>query len=177
MKVQYTFLLFLAGFILQSTVMNHFVVFGIGPNIILCLTALISFLFEGYYGLIFGLIFGLILDFCFAPIIGTAALCLFVVSLLCMKMKMFLYKESLISVLIVSAAATIGYSLISAGIISMLGINYSMMQMVRISGILLLYNGVITLILYYFLSRKVIKHRSDLYMYRNTLQEAKSIYK
>ncbi len=174
MKYRYSFIIFFIGFILQSTIMNYFGIFHMSPNIILCLVVVVSFLYEGYHGILFGILFGIIHDICFAEIIGAAAISLFSVALICIEMKRYLYKDSLVSVTIVSIVGTTIYALLYWSINKILGNGVVFLYAMEKEAILLIYHILITLIMYHFVSRRVIKHRSDRYMYRGGLQQARS---
>ena len=155
--------------------MNNFRIFQISPNLILCLVVIFSFLYEGYHGIFFGILFGLISDICFAQIIGVAAMCNFTVALICIGLKRYLYKDSMVSVTIVSAAATAVYALLYWGVNRMLGNGADFVYVMEKEAVLLIYHIVITLAIYLVVSRSVIKHRGDRYMYRGNLQEARSL--
>jgi rod shape-determining protein MreD len=157
--------------------MNHFAVFKMTPNLILCLVVIFSFLYEGYHGIIFGILYGLIIDVCFGEIIGVASLSFFAAALTCIEMKRYLYKDSRISVMIVTTVGTAVYSLFYWGIYKMLGSVFEFVYVLKMDGIVLVYNLVVTLIIYQIVSRSVIKHRGDRYMYRGNLQEARSLYR
>lgn len=175
MKYRYSFLLFLAAFILQTTVMNNFRIFQISPNLILCLVVIFSFLYDGYHGIIFGIVFGLIADVCFAEIIGAAAMCNFSVALICIGLKRYLYKDSFVSVTIVSAVGTAVYALLYWDVNRMLGDGADFLYVMEKEAVLLVYHIIVTLAIYLAVSRSVIKHRGDRYMYRGNLQEARSL--
>ncbi len=166
MKYRYSFLIFFIAFILQSTVFNHFGIFGMSPNLILCLVVVFSFLYEGYHGIVNGLLFGLIIDICFAEIIGIASISLFAVTLVCIELKRYLYKDSMVSITIVSLIASALYPLIYWGIYWLLGNGYDFVYVMEKEAVLLAYHVLITWIIYHFVSRSVIKHRGDRYMYR-----------
>jgi rod shape-determining protein MreD len=155
--------------------MNNFRIFQISPNLILCLVVIFSFLYEGYHGIFFGILFGLIGDICFAQIIGVAAMCNFTVALICIGWKRYLYKDSMISVIIVSAAGTAVYALLYWSVNRMLGHGADFVYVMEKEAVLLIYHTVITLAIYLAVSRSVIKHRGDRYMYRGNLQEARSL--
>lgn len=175
MKYRYSFLLFLSALILQTTVMNHFRIFQMSPNLVLCLVVVFSFLYEGYHGIIYGLLFGLIIDVCFAEIIGVASICYFAIALICIGLKRYLYKDSMISVTIVSAIGTAVYALGYWSIYRMLGIRTDFLYVMEKEAVLLIYHIVITLAVYQIVSRSVIRHRGDRYMYRGNLREARSL--
>ena len=175
MKYRYSFLIFFAAFILQTTVMNHFRIFGMSPNLILCLVVVFSFLYEGYHGIFFGLLFGFVSDVFSAEIIGIAAMCNFAVALICSELKRYLYKDSRISVTIVSLIGTALYALLYWSVSRMLGSSAGFLFVMEKEAVLLIYHIVIVLAIYQVVSRSVIRHRSDRYMYRGNLQEARSL--
>lgn len=175
MKYRNSFLIFLAVFILQSTVLNFFRIFDISPNLILCLVVIFSFLYEGYHGVIYGLAFGFIFDICFGKVIGIAPLAYFVVALVCIGMKRYLYKDSMISILIVSSMGTAVYALVYWSLYSMLGGAADFGYVMEKGAVQLACHVVINLIIYHFVRRSVIRHPGDRYMYRGNLQEARSL--
>lgn len=175
MKYRYSFLLFLAAFILQTTVINNFMIFEMSPNLILCLVVIFSFLYEGYHGIILGVFFGFLSDIYFAEIIGVAAMCNFTVALICIELKRYLYKESMVSIAIVSAVGTAFYALLYWSVNRMLGNAADFLFVMKKEAVLLIYHIIITLAIYQIVSRSVIKHRGDRYMYRGNLQEARSL--
>ena len=175
MKYRYSFLIFFIAFILQTTVMNHFRIFDMSPNLILCFVLIFSFLYDGYHGIFFGLLFGFTSDVFSAEIIGIAALCNFAVALMCIELKRYLYKESRISVTIVSVAGTAVYALLYWSVNKMLGSSAEFLYVMEKEAVLLIYHIVVVLAIYQLVSRSVIKHRGDRYMYRGNLQEARSL--
>ena len=150
MKYRYSFFIFLIAFILQTTVMNHFGIFQMSPNLILCLVVAYSFLYQGYHGIIYGILFGLIVDVCCAEIIGIAALSNFVVALICIELKRYL-------------------------VYKMFGNSYGFLYVMKKEAVLLVYHMIVTLVIYRMVSRRVITHHGDRYMYRGSLQEARSL--
>ncbi|MEL7656393.1 MAG: hypothetical protein AAGU75_10855, partial [Bacillota bacterium] len=99
----------------------------------------------------------------------------FAVALICVEMKRYLYKESVISVLIVSSVGTVVYALLYWSVNKMLGNAFQFIYVMEKEAVLLIYHIVVTMIIYHFVSRSVIKHRGDRYMYRGNLQEARSL--
>lgn len=175
MKYRYSFLIFLLAFILQSTIMNHFGIFQMSPNLILCLVVTFSFLYEGYNGIVFGIVFGFVSDICFSEIIGIAAMCNFAVALICIELKRYLYKESRISVMIATTIGTVVYALFFWSVYRILGKGADFLYVMEKEAILLIYHIFITMVIYQIIRRSVIKHSGDRYMYRGNLQEARSL--
>ncbi len=175
MRYRYSFLIFFIALILQSTVMNHFRVFNMSPNLILCLVVIFSFLYEGNHGILWGILFGLVADVCFAEIIGIAALCNFVVALILMEMKRLLYKDSIISLMIVSLIGTTVYALLYWSVNAILNNSADFLYVMEKEAVLAIYHIIITMIIYKIVSRSVIKHRGDRYMYRGNPQVTRSL--
>ena len=81
----------------------------------------------------------------------------------------------MISVAIVSTIGTAIYALLYWSINKMLGNGADFLYVMEKEAVLLIYNTIITLAIYLIVSRSVIKHRGDRYMYRGNLQEARSL--
>jgi rod shape-determining protein MreD len=177
LKYRYSFLIFIIAFILQTTIMNHFSIFHMSPNLILCLVVIFSFLYPGYHGAIYGIVFGLIVDICYATIIGVSALSNFIVYLICIEMKRHLNKDSMVSVMIASFTGTTVYALLYWSAYKLLGYSYTFLYMLEKEAVLIVYHLIITILIYQVVSRHIIKHRGDRFMYSGSLQEARRLYR
>ena len=83
MKYWQGFILFLAAFILQPFFHNLIPAFGGNVNLILCLTVIMTFLYdETVIGIFFGLVFGLAGDLFYGMYAGPGAFSLVAVCLL-----------------------------------------------------------------------------------------------
>ena len=164
MKYRYAAGMFLAAFILQTTLLNVAGVFGATPNLLLCLVVILSFLYDdNNCGLVLGVVFGLLYDICFSEYVGIAALALFAVSLSVMLVNIVMNKEAVFSVVIISAASTVMYTLIYWWIMAMLGSSYSFVYMAKLLPVYILYNTTIVIMLYFLMIKKVIRHHYDRY--------------
>jgi rod shape-determining protein MreD len=175
LRYRYSFLMFLIAFILQATIMNHFSIFHMSPNLILCFVVIFSFLYPGYHGAIHGILFGLMIDICYATIIGVSALSNFSVYLICIEMKRYLNKDSMVSVMIASVTGTVVYALLYWSAYKILGYSYNFLFMLQKEAVLIIYHLIITMLIYQVVSRRIIKHRGDRYMYSGSLQEARRL--
>jgi rod shape-determining protein MreD len=162
-KRGYILLLFIAGFILQSTMMLYINLLGITPNIILCLVVLFSFVYEGNQGIIYGIVFGLIQDICFSVLIGPAAISYFLVALLMIEIKRFLHRDSMLNIFLASLIATATYYLINWGIIALFGGIYSFLYVAKGTVILLILNSITMIILYQLIGKRSIRYPQDRY--------------
>jgi len=164
MKYTYAVILFLTALLLQTTLLNLIGLFGVTPNLILCLVIIFSFLFdEGYYGVALGVPFGLLYDICFSEYVGLAAIGFFVIAFSIMIVNFVMNKETVLSVILITIGATFLYQSIYWVIMAMLGSHYSYGYMLQYMPLNILYNTVITSILYYALINKVTKHHKDRY--------------
>jgi len=148
MKYFITFIVFLINFIFQTTLLRGFQIFGVIPNTTLVLVVLYSLLFKERYGIIFGIIFGLIHDIFYGPIIGLSALLYFMIGFIVSEIKKSVYKDtvfsSLVLVVLSVAVFNIGYLIF----VNMFGIKTSFLQLFPEVIIELLYDLVITFIVY-----------------------------
>jgi rod shape-determining protein MreD len=164
MKYRYAVCLFLAAFIMQTTVLNIIGVFGVTPNLLLCLVVIFSFLYDEYnHGIILGVAFGLLYDICFSEYVGIAAMAFLIISLGIMLVNIVMNKEVVFSVIIVSVAATVLYTLIYWSLMAMMGSGYNFLYVAKYLPLYILYNVVVVIVLYYLMVKKVIKYHYDRY--------------
>ncbi len=164
MKYRYAFLSFLVAFVLQSTIMIHFSVFGVAPNLVLCLVALFSFLYEKPYGMVMGIVFGLLLDICFAPVIGVSALSFFLVALLLGSIRHLLYQENLLSVIVTGLLSTVVFQVCEYLCYFLLGMGYHPLFVLRQMLILLVWHMVLLAVMYLMIARRMEKYPNDRYV-------------
>ncbi|WP_027398125.1 rod shape-determining protein MreD [Anaerovorax odorimutans] len=164
MKYFIAFVIFLLGFVLQSTLLNNISILAITPNIILCLVIIFTFLYDGYFGIVFGVLFGLVQDLFFGPIVGIAALCYFIISLLIYGTKKYINKENIFSALILTIIGTLLYNLSYWLLTTLFGSSYSVKVMLKVDAVTLVYNIIISIILYFILIKKVVRHPTDKYI-------------
>lgn len=103
-------LLYSVAFLLQFSFMNLFSVLGVTPNLILCLMLFITYRYnEGYrYALLF-IPFALLSDLVGGQYVGVGALVLFVLCLLTTYFGRDLNRDTLWTLLTVSAVGTVAY--------------------------------------------------------------------
>ena len=177
MKYKYASCLFLAAFLLQTTLLNVVGLFGVTPNLLLCLVVSFSFLYdEGYQGLVLGTLFGLIYDICCLPYVGVSALGYMVVAMAVMLINIALNKELVVSILLIAVASTWLYQSLLWGMMALLGSPYGYVYMLRHLPLQVLYNVAVTLILYYALIRKVIRYHKDKYYHKDKHYKKEKYY-
>jgi len=169
MKYRYAFLFFIAGFILQSTVINHLSFIGMTPNIVLCLVTMLPFLYEGNHGLVFGVFFGLLQDLSFSLIIGPAAVSYFIVALIMSAIRHYLYRDSIINIFFASIIGTILYYSINWSIIAVFGGTYDFIYVLKGLPVLLIYHIILMIAFYLLVGRRSIRHPQDRYYKSNKI--------
>lgn len=164
MKMRFAVIIFLVAFILQGTVLNLFSIYGATPNLILCLVAVFSFLYEDNNGLTLGVVFGLLIDSCMGQYVGVSALSYLIVSLIVINLRETINKENLASVIIVSVGATLIFNFIYFIIYACLGSTYTLLYWLKLQPIYIIYNSAVVFILYLIFIKKVVKYRNDRYL-------------
>lgn len=164
MKQRYIFLLFFVAFLLQSTVLIHFRILGTTPNLILCLVVLLSFLRDGFEGAGFGIAFGLLQDVCFGQLVGIASISYFLVAIGILFIKHLLYQDNIVSILVITLAATVLYNLIYWSVLFIFNGHYHFLYMAKTLPILIIWNCVVNSVYYIFLGKRLEKNPRDKYV-------------
>lgn len=163
MKYSSALIFFLAGFLLQSTLVLNFSSAGITPNFLLCFTILFSFLYKGYQGAVYGVIFGLLQDIAFSVLIGPSAILYLLIALLMAEIRHYLYRDSILNMLFTSSLGTMLYYIGLWLILMIFKGNYSFMYMLKNVPILLALHFAIAVIFYLTVGKRSIRHPQDRY--------------
>lgn len=164
MKLRYMYLIFALAFLIQSTLLNQLSLFGVTPNLILCLVMLLSFWFGGYGVMGAGIVFGLLQDLCFGDLIGIAAIGYFLISLGIMLTKHLLYRDNVLSIFFMTLVSTASYELIYWLLRTVMDGTAHILYMLSILPLLIIYNCVVTIGAYYIFGRKLLKYPEDRYV-------------
>ncbi len=164
MKYRYGFAVFLAAFIIQSTLAYHIAAFGVAPNLVLVMVIAFSFLFEEKHGMIFGILFGLLQDVMFSHVVGISALSYFLVALAISEIKRYLYRDNIISVAFIAIGGTVGYNLANWSLSRLFGGIYGFLYFLERLPTAIIFNMGFLFLAYWVIVRKVIKYRGFKYM-------------
>ena len=143
------FILFLIIYFLQSNFFTWFTIAGIKPNLFVIFILFIS-LFAGMkVGIGFSVFLGLFLDLVLGKNIGTYTVMFSIIAFLGVRLDKNFSKDSRITIMLMVMAATaifeIGYYIFS---IAFLNINIEVLQFVKILVVEILFNAIITIIMY-----------------------------
>lgn len=157
-------ILYLAAFILQPFLHNLIPGLGGNVNLILCLTVILTFLYdETVIGIFFGLVFGLAGDLFYGMYAGPGGFAFVAVGVAVLLLKRFANKENSFNALIMMLLSTWMYASVYWLVYYFIGSPYSYLYAMKSLPWQLLFNAVVAAILYFVLIKRVIKHRRDRY--------------
>ncbi len=164
MKYRYAIIAIAVAFWLQGSALNLISVFGITPNLILCLVTGFAFLYENsYFTGVCAIAAGLLTDVFYMPYVGITAMSYFLVFLGIICLRMLLNKESIVVMMLVMAASTVTFQLLVWALSLMMGTEIPFLTVPgRLPLQILLNIGVIALF-YAAVSGKVIRYKNDRY--------------
>ncbi|MGI6751357.1 MAG: rod shape-determining protein MreD [Anaerovoracaceae bacterium] len=154
MKYRYSIPLFIFAFLFQSTIMNQLKIFGVGPNLILCLVILLSFLYEENQGLVLGVIFGIIQDLSFGQIIGPSAMAYFVVGFAIKYLRIIFYRDNVLSVFLTTVVGTGLFTIVNWVINTIFLGTYALMYVAKMMPILMGYHFMFMVLFYLIRGRR-----------------------
>lgn len=164
MKYWHSFLLFLGAFLLQSTVLNHLSFFGVTPNLVLSLVIVLTFLYDGYHGVVGGIFFGLMQDLCFGEILGIASFGYFIIGLSILYVKNLLYQDNVLSMLFITISSTLSFNLIYWAVFFIFKGHYHFLFMAKTLPISIIYNSIFTISYYLIIGKRLEKNPKDRYV-------------
>ncbi len=140
---------FVIIYLLQSTFFVNFTIAGVKPNIFIILVLFIGLYAGVSKGITFGIIYGIFLDIWIGKNIGITSICLAVVGILGGMFDKNFSKDSKITILLMVISCTIIYE-VAMSILQyiMLETNIEILEFIKILLIEILYNILITIILY-----------------------------
>ena len=164
MKYRQGFLLYIAAFFLKPFMQDLFPEFGKNLKILLCLTVVLTFLYdETLPGILCGFVFGLLHDIVFGIYIGPGVTALVVTGIAVLVLREFVNIENFFNALITMLFSTWLYTSVYWGIYFVLGSPYSYGYAMKTVPWQLLFNCLVAAVLYLPLIKRVKKHRRDRY--------------
>lgn len=142
-------LIIIVNFILESTIIHYFNIFGVVPNTALIVTVIIALLKGKNVGSIVGLISGLLQDIIFSPVIGINGFILFFTGFLIGFMEGKLSKDNILIPIMLTLISTIGYHLLYSLFLYFLAYNIPIIAFFKEVVLFeMVYNGVISVLVF-----------------------------
>lgn len=146
--------LYLVVFFLQANVFQNFTIAGIMPNLFVLYILFIGLFANVTMSVLFGVIGGLIVDLAYSKTIGVTALMMCVIGYLGAYFDRNFSKENKITIILMVAISTIIFETGYYGINSViLGFDTEMLYFAKILAIEVLYNVLLTILLYPFIQK------------------------
>lgn len=164
MRYFHGFILYLAAFFLQPFLQNLIPLLGNHLNLLLCLTVVLTFVYdERLTGIFFGFIFALLSDIVSGYYLGPAVLAVTCAGIVVLILREFTNIENIFNALFMMLLSTWLYATVYWGVYKLLGSPYSYVYAMKTLPLSLLFNCITAAVLYLVLIKKVIKHRRDRY--------------
>lgn len=145
-----TYVAFLIIYFLQANFFNWFTIAGISPNLFIIFAIFLGLFSNHYFALIMSVIMGLTIDFEVGRAsVGTTAIMLTIVGVLSAYLDKNFSKDSKITILLMVLVGTLIYEIGLYGLnIFIYGFETQMNIFIRMLAIEVVYNVIVTLILY-----------------------------
>lgn len=145
-----TYISFLIIYFIQTNFFNWFTIAGVSPNLFIILALFLGLFTSNYFALVLSVIIGLTIDFEVGrQFVGTTAIMLTIISVLSTYLDKNFSKDSRLTIIIMVILATIVYEIGLYGLnIFIFGFETEMGTFMKILLIEVLYNTIITSILY-----------------------------
>lgn len=142
-------IVFILIYLLQASFFTSFTIAGIMPNLIIILTLFIGLYMGRSIGIIYGIIYGILIDIWIGKSLGITSVCLALIGFLGGIFDKNFSKDSRITVILMGAISTIIYEIVVCVLkYFAIGINFEIIPFLKILGIEVIYNILLTTILY-----------------------------
>lgn len=142
-------IVFILIYLLQASFFTSFTIAGIMPNLIIILTLFIGLYMGRSIGIIYGIIYGILIDIWIGKSLGITSVCLALIGFLGGIFDKNFSKDSRITVILMVTVSTIIYEIIVCALkYFTIGINFEIIPFLKILGIEVIYNILLTTILY-----------------------------
>ncbi len=164
MKYWHAFIIYLVAFICQPFLYGLLPTLGIDLNLILCLTVVLTLVYEDRFpGLFFGPIFGLLSDCLYAPYVGPEAFAIAIVGVLVFILREYINIENVLNAIFILIASTWLFVSVLWCVYYLIGSTYSYMAALHELPIQIILNTIVGIVIYRIVIKRVIRHRRDRY--------------
>ncbi len=162
MKIRFVILIFFVAFLLQTTFLNIFAIFGVTPCLILCLLLCYLMYNKDYNGIAVALFFGFLLDVVAGELVGVTPMALLFVYFTVIGLKGNFNVENLVVAVPIALCANFIFDFSYFVIYKIFGSFYSILYWGRIELVKIVYNLVVFIGIYLIFSA-VYKGKRDRY--------------
>lgn len=165
MRYGWSALIFAIAFMLQTGICGNFPIFGVSANLLLCCSVIITFAYpDDTSGIVLGGVFALLYDLVFSQFVGITAVPVVIVALCCIiAREYFLNNESTLSAAIISLISIVIYYNLYWVTVRLAGYGTAYVVMLQKLPVYVVMNWIIMMVIYAFMIRRVVKHKSDRY--------------
>ncbi|MEG0919453.1 MAG: rod shape-determining protein MreD [Anaerovoracaceae bacterium] len=151
-------IIFVFATIIQTSIINIFDVFGIVPNLILCLVCVIAFLYDnGWKSIGFGMVSLLLIDVVTLSRIGISSLFILLIGAFVYYVRQKISLESIISPIFLGITGTILFDAITYLTNRLLGSQYTVIYFLKFEIIEIILNVILMTILYLIMVRNAVR--------------------
>lgn len=157
-------LFFIVAFVCQLSLAGIFSLYNMGPNLIMCVMVIITFLYEdGFRSIPFALVFGLILDICSSVYVGVTPLLLLIVGIFTAAARIWVNTEKIYTLATTSVISTVIYYTLYFVFYKVLGDPQGALYVLRQEPVFILYNLAVTCLMFLLMHKGAEKYHNDRY--------------
>ena len=156
--------IFIVAFLCQLSLVNIFAVKNTGPNLILCVMIMITFLYEdGFRSIPFAIFFGLLLDICSGLYVGVTPLLMLGAGIFTEVARIWLNTEKIYTLLTTVLIITIMYHVLYFAAMKILGNPAGAVFALKGLPLFVIYNCAVCAIMFVMMHKKAEKYHNDRY--------------
>lgn len=164
MSFKKVLLFFIMAFILQLSVVGVISIGNYGPNLILCVMIIITFLYEdGYRSIPFAIFTGLILDICSGIYVGITPLLMLVCGIFATAARIWLNTEKIHTLITTVIIATVMYDTLYFTAQKILGDPHGIGYVLKQEPFYILYNVAVCSVMFLVMHKKAEEYHNDRY--------------
>lgn len=164
MSFRKVLLFFIVAFLLQLSLVGIISIGNYGPNLILCVMVIITFLYEdGYRSIPFGIFAGLLLDICSGIYVGITPLLMLVCGIFAAAARIWLNTEKIYTMITTITICTILYDTLYFVAQKILGDPLGIGFVLKQEPVYILYNVAVCTIMFLIMHKKAEEYHNDRY--------------
>ncbi len=164
MSFRRVLLLFAVCFLAQLSLVNLITFRNMGPDLVLCMMIVITYLYDdGYRCIPVALIFGLLLDVCAHQYVGITPMIYLVVGIFVTAARIWLNAEKLITMVATGIISTVIFQTLYGLIMKILGDPASLKFIIMKEPVFIIYNVIVLSVMFAVMHEKAEEYHNDRY--------------